>query len=211
MKKLIIASVLFVFPLCLNAQTNFDYIKISRRNGEYITVMNVTSSDIEYENSYGLKKTIPVSEVDFLEYDGKVVYYKYNKKLHDVYDEQLQRVSRRDPEKLLEKGARVYVPLMYGESRWDIMGSINTRKMLVEDHDDFWKLVDTEYEAEIILYYVVNYDDDEMHHYYVIETRDGETIYKSDEEEIDGGWRASWDESREHVEDLLDNMIGDID
>ncbi|HPL85459.1 MAG TPA: hypothetical protein PLH69_08580, partial [Bacteroidales bacterium] len=153
----------------------------------------------------------PVNEVEFLEYDGKVVYYNYRKNDHDIYDEYLQRISRRDPEKLLEKGAKVFVPLIYGESRWEIMGCINTRKMLEEDHSDFWKLVDTEYEAEIILYYVVKYDDDEIYHYYVIETRDGETIYKSDDEEIDGGWRASWDISREHVEDLLDNMIKDVD
>ena len=91
------------------------------------------------------------------------------------------------------------------------MGCINTRKMLEEDHADFWKLADTEYEAEIILYYVVRYDDDEIHHYYVIETRDGETIYKSEDEEIDGGWRASWDVSKEHVEDLLDNLIKGVD
>ena len=211
MKNLIIVSVLLAFPLCLTAQTNFDHIKISGRQGEYITVMNVSSTAIEYENSYGVKKTIPVSEVDFLEYDGKVVFYNYRKNHHDIYDEYLQRVSRRDPEKLLEKGAKVYVPLNYGESRWEIMGCINTRKMLEEDHADFWKLANTEFEAEIILFYVVRYDDDEIHHYYVIETRDGETIYKSDEEEIDGGWRASWDVSREHVEDLLDKLIKDID
>ncbi|HPW79163.1 MAG: hypothetical protein BWX62_01087 [Bacteroidetes bacterium ADurb.Bin037] len=211
MKNLIIASVLLALPLCMTAQTNFDYLKRSGKKGEYVTVINVTSSAIEYENSYGVKKSIPVNEVDFLEYEGKVVYYQYNKNIHDVYDEQLKRISRRDPEKLLEKGARVYVPLMYGESRWNIMGCINTRKMLVEDHDDFWKLVETEYEAEIILFYVIKYDDDEMRHYYVIETRDGETIYKSDDEELEGGWRANWDVSREHVEDLLDDMINDID
>ena len=211
MKKLLIASMFCAFPILLAAQTYFDYLKISERKGEYITVINVTSTAIEYENSYGLRKTIPVSDVEFLEYDSKVTYYKYNKQAHDVYDEYLQRISRRDPEKLLEKGAKVYVPLMYGDNRWQIMGCLNTREMLVKDHSQFWKLVDTEYEAEIILYYVAKYDDDDVHHYYVIESRDGETIYKSDDEEFEGGWRADMGESREHVEDLLDDMIKDID
>ena len=211
MNKTLIFCFLCLSPILLSAQSNFDYLKIIGRQGEYITVMDVTSTAIEYENSYGVRKTIPVSDVEFLEYDGKVVYYKYNKKAHDVYDEYLQRISRRDPEKLLEKGAKVYVPLMYGDTRWQIMGCINTREMLVKDHSKFWKLVDTEYEAEIILYYVAKYDDDDVNHYYVIENRDGETIYKSDDEDFEGGWRADMDESREHVEDLLDNMIGDID
>ncbi|HPS24965.1 MAG TPA: hypothetical protein PLB28_05220 [Bacteroidales bacterium] len=211
MRKLMIVSILCAIPVGLAAQTNFDYIKTLGKRGEYVTVMNVTSSAVEYKNSYGVTKTVPVNEVEFVEYDGKVAYYKYNKKENDVNDEYLERVSRRDPEKLLGKGARVYVPLVYGDDRWSIMGCINTRKLLVEDHSKFWKLVDTEYEAEIILYYVVDYDGDELSHYYVVETRGGDTIYKSDVEEIDGEWRATWEESADHVEDLLDSMIKDID
>jgi hypothetical protein len=42
--------------------------------------MNVTSSAVEYKHSYGVTKTVPVNEVEFVEYLRKGAYYKTTKK-----------------------------------------------------------------------------------------------------------------------------------
>lgn len=180
MKKLILLFFAFS-PLMSFGQIGFEFIKLTGKNKENVKITKITSESLDYEASSGISRVAQFKDIDYFETSDGIEYCQYDVKANDVLDEKLKRISIESPNQLLKSGTKAYI-CMSNSDGWGKYGSFNLRNIA----SNYFTIVDTPYEAEIIINYCIDTEGRDKQ-FLTITDRLENTIYKSSSSSLDGG------------------------
>jgi hypothetical protein len=203
MKNLLVVVASFCI-LSANAQN--DFLKLSDGQSLRVEITQFTDSEVSYRAGKGLVVTLTVDKISFVETEQNgIFYYTYDVKAHDINSPELQQRAADNPESLMKKGGKVYIPISSTNYK-NVLGRFNMREELKNNYD-LWEVVDTEYEAEFILDYFFE-EDGKDRCFFRLKTREGNVFYSSREISSEGSVRPS-NESKMSVHKLCEKEIKD--
>lgn len=165
MKKVFATLTFLAAGLTCNAQ---DFIKPIWGEGLYGSVIEVNDSSVVFKNDMNEGKYLPVSNLEFIEYQKTGIEY---------YHPQTQKwINAADLEEcLLLEGKNVYIPINHTTLEEYYMS--RRLRELIRD-DAYWNVVDSPKEAHFIMRPYFSYKRNQQA-WMVLTDQEGNTIYKS--------------------------------
>lgn len=195
MKKII--WTLFLLNLVISANAQRDFIKPTGKDGFFGEVDSLSSNFVILKGEPHSKYA--TNDLDYIEFEQQgFKFFNYNPKEHDINNDTLRLISKSNPELLLRKGSKVFIPIS-SNTLDNVLGRIEMREAI--KNYNIWTVVPTPFEAEFILNYF--YDDrgsDKV--YLTITSREGQLIISSPKYRAETTL-SPWKQAQESVSKLL--------
>lgn len=165
MKKTLATLTFLLAGLTCNAQ---DFIKPVWGEGLYGSILEVNDSAVVFKNELNEGKYLPISNLEFIEYQNDGILYYHPQKQKWLGPEHME-------ECLLLEGKNIYIPIHHTSTEEYYMAR-RLRELVHEDR--YWQLVNSPKEAHFILRTFFSYKKNQQA-WLVLTDQDGNTIYKS--------------------------------
>ncbi len=164
----------FCFIVCVASGQN-SFVKLTDGRCLRVKVIKCSKEGLVYRSGE-TEMSISADELEFAELETEgLIYFHYDSTQYQANLSKLRSIAQENPFILLEKGRKVYIPI--SSSRYkETLGRFDLREAIM--NKNIWEVVYTPYEADFILLYYWNKDNDNCCQL-EFKDRDGNLIYES--------------------------------